>query len=525
MKTKVFWFLSLLVVLGIVLAAKGHAEDYTTVFGKIYRIKVLQTDPIHMDETGKWSCQFVLSQSDLISDQAYIDSESTCTTGSFQFDILVNGQSVCKSGGGHGRWSGSVLGIDMNRFVVGTNTIELLDTSDRNTTGGVVRNIQLLLKAMGKVDWQENLPIDEYYVWYPGDPHTHTTFSDGSNNIPQQVDDGKKRGLKFIGISDHYEQIDSKEKEPAKLGRPWNLSGVDIGWSDYLRNCREQSNDKEFVVLPCTEITTFWRAEPETKDASHVLELGLTEDKSDPVIDTLQSQFDTQSRVIKHIQSLGHLSIAAHSALISRVNFGLRPWEQQRNRFDHRTEEAYKGINGVEFFNCANNEQEEEVLDWYLSMIAKHWPVFAATGSDLHNWVKLISNQKERSKRKFWVKAKELTLSSLLEGMMSGRTYASAHNVRLNCMNHTPGFAKQKVKEAFLQFGIRVDNNDKPQKLACFLYRDGRQVDSQSFPISWDQSNCDYEFKDREVTFGEHWYVFVVKNYIVTSPVVLEVGN
>jgi hypothetical protein len=319
-------------------------------------------------------------------------------------------------------------------------------------------------------------------------------------------------GMSYIIVTDHYEQIASLEKPPAKAG--W-LTGRPVcsGWENYIADC-EAAHTSDFRTYAGTEITTKWNAEPDTVDESHTLGLGLSKKSSDSVIDdTCDRKFDAQAALIKQMNVLGWLPTEAHPTLISTSKFALTPWSWERLRCDRRSEDAYLGICGTELFNCLTEKQGQEALEWYLSMNAKHQSVYVESGCDSHGWAAKLTGDDERWKRVTLVMP-TISDQPVIDGLKAGRSIATALGAKLIDASLFPGFNPRKTN-APVKFAFVYDLKG-ASKAECCLYRDGELIKTET------DLNRFY-YCDEDVAAGVHWYVFVIKGMIVTSPIVLDV--
>ncbi len=364
--------------------------------------------------------------------------------------------------------------------------------------------VTLALLMSARLAWAE---------WYQGIVHVHTTFSDGSDNIPQRVAKAKRAGCKFLVVTDHYEQIASSAKTPAKwYGQVVANPGVDIGFKDYRRNCDEQTLNGSFVTIPGAEVQTVWHAEPSTIDYSHTLALGnITE-----LYRNESRQPTSQRDVIAWINRNGLLAVAAHPVLISTRSATSTPWERQRFRYDRRSPEAYEGLKGIEFFNSQTAEQDAETLSWYLGLLKKGQRVFVTSGCDSHGWKD--PSDSERWQRRTYVYIEDkLTSKNLLGAIRAGRTIATAHGAKLSDLNCVPGttYAVDRPVISFrLEFGKRLT-----QSKSIHLYRDGKIVAKDSLRAG--ESARSYRFEDTQASTGLHLYTIVVEQALVTSPICL----
>lgn len=350
--------------------------------------------------------------------------------------------------------------------------------------------------------------------WMPGIIHCHTTFSDGSGNIPQRALRARQEGCLFMIVTDHNDEIPNKNKPSAQwYGRPFNPRGVDVGFADYVRECREQTCSG-FVCIPGLEIAAKWQAEDDTLDESHTLALGAYGTRSDRILDRIQFGTDQQVNVIRRINQLGMLSVAAHPKLISTLSATFPPWEWQRNRYDLRSPDRYAGIQGIEFFNDKTDEQETDTLEWYLSMVRARRPVFVTAGNDSHGWGDLDDD--ERWQKKTWIKTTRVNANSILDAISHGYTCATAKEIRIVNVGVMRPYTRIMYEPPKVATNIECDQGF-PSDLV--IYRDG--IEMYRMPVAG-QTSIPAVLADGDATVGVHWYVLYMKGALVSSPIIVD---
>ncbi len=394
--------------------------------------------------------------------------------------------------------------------------------------------------------------------WYPGVIHVHTTFSDGTDCVPERVEKAKGLGYKFLIITDHYEQIATTDKPVARsYQRALNLEGVDYGFEDYVRNCTEQTKNGEFVTIPGAEIQAIWQAEPNTYDMSHTLALGSLQDSSsdDPynllpmgsgempaqaeVIsgdpNKLLPKALTQAQMVARVNDkMRMLSVAAHPTLISDVQAKWPQWEHERCRYDLREPSAYGGIRGVEFFNCATVQQNHDVLAWYLSLVKQKrelkqkWDVFVTSGCDSHTSLEPDTPKSQgdsnRWKRVTWVFADSLSTNGILKALGDGQCYAASNGAYIKEMNYRPGKLVQKVDRPAFKFTVSFPTAITAPK-TIVMYCDGDEIVDSRRTFKIGLRNLSYEWNDTAASVGEHWYVLWIDGCLVTAPLWIDVQD
>lgn len=345
--------------------------------------------------------------------------------------------------------------------------------------------------------------------------HLHTTFSDGSDNIPQRVRQAKAEGCSFSIFSDHYEQIPLKNKGG-------DYAGTDFGFADYLRNCQEQTS-ADFICIPGAEIASFWNPEPNKTACSHTLILGFGDYDFGPQqrqLVELQMKNGTQQAIINRIKEIGYLSVAAHPTLITDMSLRWHFWRGSDFRYDLRP--ANEQPNGLEMFNVENRNQQEDLVRRYLHLVNQKIPIFVTSGCDSHKWFPWRPEQDHQLwGRQTGVYADALTQQAILEGLKHGHSYAANYRAH-GYLSPLPGFTAQRVDKAEFRCSVVFEKPTDSSK-TIRIYRDGQLVEKsvQDYPAGFRQ--IDYSFVDEDVTEGEHWYVLEVPMTLITSPIVLNI--
>lgn len=376
--------------------------------------------------------------------------------------------------------------------------------------------------------------------WYPGLVHVHSTFSDGRDNVPRCVEKAKETGYKFMIITDHYELIAATDKGNAKTYQsPLNHGGVDYGFADYVRNCKEQTKDGEFVTIPGAEVSASWHSGSDTWDSSHTLALGpLGSSSAEDPYSLLLKQTGpmptpadvisgdpnkllpkasalTQAEAIACVNEKMHmLPVAAHPTLVSDVSFTDRPWEPLRCRYDLSSPDKYAGIKGVEFFNVCKVQQNHDVLAWYLSLVKQRQPVFVTSGCDSHT-----AGVTDSWQRVTWVFADSLNSKGILKALGDGQSYAAANGACIKEINYRPGKSVQTVDRPEFRFTIWFLGKAVSSPKTIVMYRDGAEVADSRRTFKKGLTDLKYEWNDTTASAGEHWYVLWIDGCLVTSPI------
>lgn len=349
------------------------------------------------------------------------------------------------------------------------------------------------------------------YKWYPGIVHLHTTYSDGIRSMRDNVTKAKNLGLKFIVITDHASYMGEKEE---------NFTGeMTTRYERYKAEAKSFNQPDHFAVFSSLEVSAKWHAEPDTTDTADTIGITFGTTHWDPIMSDLDQKEGVQAKVIKRFNSLSCLPIAAHPTLIVTKSFDTKPWRWTRMRYDRRDPSAYEGLCGIEFFNCTTDEQNEEIVRWYLSLIKEGRNIFVTSGCDSHGFISTDSLDSERWKRVTWVLSTLLNDECLYWGIQKGMTYAACHGFSIVDFTYCPGFAPQKMSTSMINFTVKMPKGTK--KLEAFIYRDGEKIVGMIGASEYD--GIRYKFEDTKATPGIHRYVFEIPNRLITSPIVIDV--
>ncbi|MFA6423194.1 MAG: hypothetical protein WCW17_01950 [Patescibacteria group bacterium] len=439
----------------------------------------------------------------------------------------------------------------VEKLSVLSKTLSPLMTFMDSHQGTPISRLEIVQKAIADFHRNKDLFISDSdkeklvkkAAWYRGILHLHTTFSDGSDNIPQRVLMAKSSGCQYAFISDHYNQINSVHKEPAERFHITNPRGLDKGFADYIRNCQEQTTSG-FVAIPAAELSSPWNAEFDTEDSAHTLALGPI--IQDEILDKLDGQKNSQSKVLSRIREVGMFPVAAHPRLISSF-YGKA---QKHFRYDLSTPRYYKGTRGIGFFNQSYKE-DLDTLDWYCKLIQAalkeecDFPV-AVSENDSHGLDKAIAvvskdlaenlqlDDKERWTHITFAMTKGLSSKGILDAYEDGQTYATRGYACLTSMNQFPSGASQYAVEKpsfrFTLAFIRYKNGKPepikvPTEIKITMYRDGEIVKESIKKYKKGTSKCQYFWSEPKDITTRHAYFLFVDNFLVTSPFIFDPYN
>ncbi len=348
--------------------------------------------------------------------------------------------------------------------------------------------------------------------WYPGIIHVHSTFSDGSDNIAQRAESAKQAGASFIIITDHLDQLNSRDKPPAKAGRIANPKAVDVGTDNYIGTCKNCSVGS-IVTIPGVEVSNTWGT-----DDAHTLALGSLDTSVCQSLKSTGSQAATIDVINKH-----SISVAAHPFCTSAASAQPRFWEKGRFCSDTSDSAVCANIMGVEFFNDKTSAQTGKTLSWYLSLLAKHRDVFVTSGCDSHGWGE--PDDLERWERKTWVWTDNPSADGFLDAIVKGRTYASAQGAYITEMNYRPGGVQSVTSTPTFSIKLVLPTGiaNAVRGSSAVMYRDGSELTGSRRTLRSLGRALEYSWTDTEASPGLHYYVFWVEPYIVTSPIKIHV--
>lgn len=205
-------------------------------------------------------------------------------------------------------------------------------------------------------------------VYYKISPHIHTTLSDGKKTPGELCEDYKAAGYDAVVLTDHW-----------KYGMEQTLCGLLV-----LSGCEYNHGGRDTV-----------------DGVMHILGIGMA---NDPMI----PRDATRQKIVDGILSEGGIAVLAHPA-----------WSL------NSTEEAKKlsGIAFTEIYNAVSEAHESlrAYSDHFLDLMANsgtYYGVFAA--DDAHYY-----DGSDDKRGWIMVKAKELTVPSILKALRDGDFYAT----------------------------------------------------------------------------------------------------
>lgn len=314
-------------------------------------------------------------------------------------------------------------------------------------------------------------------VWWKGNLHTHSLWSDGDDYPEMIMDWYKSNGYDFVALSDHnilaegekwinvsrqvsQEQIFKDYLE--KFGEEW----VDHKQSDEKTLVRLKTLEEyrklfekpgEFLIIKSEEITDRYGNKPIHINATNIQKLILPRG-GNSVKEVMQNNIDA---VLAQREATG-VPMFPH---LNHPNFG---WGV--------TMEDIMGLSGERFFEIYNghplvhNEGDslhpgtEEMWDKILTHYLKNGkpPIYGLATDDSHNYHIFGDNKSNPGRGWLMVRAKELSAVALIDAMEKGDFYSST-GVELEKLHFAKGQLQVAVKEeenisyTILFYGSRGD--------------------------------------------------------------------
>lgn len=276
-------------------------------------------------------------------------------------------------------------------------------------------------------------------VWYKGNLHTHSYWSDG-DEFPELIMDWyKKNGYQFIGLSDHntlaagekWKKItksklyeDSFTKYLEKYGKDWVTYKVDSGRTivklKTLAEYRSLFEDKNFLILQSEEITSRFKNKPIHMNATNIQTI-IGPQSGNSVTEVMQKTVDA---VLKQREETG-VPMIAH---VNHPNFGFGVSVQ--DMIDLKGERFFEVYNGHPYVNNYGDSLHpgmEEMWDRInVAYLDRAQPImYGLATDDSHNYHQFGKTFSNSGRGWVMVKAKALTPEALIEALESGQFYSS----------------------------------------------------------------------------------------------------
>lgn len=305
-------------------------------------------------------------------------------------------------------------------------------------------------------------------VWYKGNLHTHSYWSDG-DEFPELIMDWyKNHGYQFIGLSDHntlatgekWKKIaksklyeDSFAKYLEKYGKDWVTHKIDSGRTlvklKTLAEYRPLFEDKNFLIIPSEEITSRFENKPIHMNATNVQTI-IGPQFGNSVTEVMQKTIDA---VLKQREETG-VPMILH---LNHPNFG---WGVSvQDIIDLKGErffEVYNGHPAVNNYGDSLRPGTEEMWDRInVAYLNRGQPIlYGLATDDSHNYHQFGKAFSNSGRGWVMVKAKALTPESLIEALEAGEFYAST-GITLEQLSYNKRKLTVAVKpEAGIQYMI-----------------------------------------------------------------------
>jgi hypothetical protein len=276
-------------------------------------------------------------------------------------------------------------------------------------------------------------------VWYKGNLHTHSYWSDG-DEFPELIMDWyKKNGYQFIGLSDHntlaagekwkmiaksklYE--DSFMKYLEKYGKDWVTYKVDSGRTivklKTLAEYRPLFEDKNFLIIQSEEITSRFENKPIHMNATNIQTI-IGPQSGSSVTEIMQKTVDA---VLKQREETG-VPMIPH---LNHPNFGFGVSVQ--DIIDLKGERFFEVYNGHPYVNNYGDSLHpgmEEMWDRInVAYLNRGQAImYGLATDDSHNYHQFGKTFSNSGRGWVMVKAKALTPEALLLALEAGQFYAT----------------------------------------------------------------------------------------------------
>ncbi len=299
---------------------------------------------------------------------------------------------------------------------------------------------------------------NEKSVWYKGNLHTHTYWSDGDAFPEMVLDWYKSNGYEFISLTDHniLQQGEKWKKIPKsniyqtafqeyleKYGEEWVEYREDSSGTHVKLKTEEEYlplfADEHFMIMRGEEITDGFEGKPLHMNATNVQEL-IEPRHGESVAETLQNNIDA---VLEQRQVTGQ-PVMPH---INHPNFG---WgisvDDMKALRGERFFEVFNGHPFVRNYGDSVHLSTEEMWDQInVAYFKRGQPLMYGIATDdshhYHQFGPLFSNS---GRGWVMVKAEKLEPNTIVEAMEAGQFYAST-GVVLNELYQSDGRIKFEI--------------------------------------------------------------------------------
>lgn len=302
--------------------------------------------------------------------------------------------------------------------------------------------------------------IAQSEIWYKGNLHTHSYWSDG-DEFPELIMDWyKKHGYQFIGLSDHntlaagekwkmiaksklYE--DSFAKYLEKYGKDWVRYKVDSGRTivklKTLAEYKPLFEDKNFLIIQSEEITSRFENKPIHMNATNIQTI-IGPQSGSSVTEIMQKTVDA---VLKQREETG-IPMIPH---LNHPNFGFGVSVQ--NIIDLKGErffEVYNGHPAVNNYGDSLHPGMEEMWDRInVAYLNRGQAImYGLATDDSHNYHQFGKTFSNSGRGWVMVKSKALTPEALISALEAGEFYSST-GVTLDQLSYRKHKLAINVKE------------------------------------------------------------------------------
>jgi hypothetical protein len=296
-------------------------------------------------------------------------------------------------------------------------------------------------------------------VWYKGNLHTHSYWSDG-DEFPEMIMAWyKSQGYQFVGLSDHNTVADGEkwvkvikskayedgfQKYLNTYGEKWVTYKVDSGRThvklktyDEYRKLFEDSN---FLILKSEEITDRFEGKPIHMNATNIQSL-INPQGGTSVLDVMQRNVDA---VLKQRSETGK-PIMPH---INHPNFYYAiSTEDMINLKGERFFEVYNGHPLVHNYGDSTRPGTEQMWDQInMAYLRQGKPLmYGLATDDSHNYHMFGGAYSNAGRGWVMVQAEALNAESLIHAMEAGSFYSST-GVTLSRVRFDKNRIELKVK-------------------------------------------------------------------------------
>jgi hypothetical protein len=276
-------------------------------------------------------------------------------------------------------------------------------------------------------------------IWFKGNLHTHTYWSDGDEFPEMVLDWYKSNGYDFIALSDHNTTAQGEKwmviaKSPMyeesfqmyleRFGSEWVTYKTDTGRIQVkLKTFDEYKSkmaDEKFLIIPAEEITNYASNSPVHVNATN-LQKFIPAPNGNTVLEAMQKSVDA---VLEQREQTG-VPMFPH---INHPNFY---WaitlEDMISLKGERFFEVYNGHPLVRNYGDSAHLSTEQMWDKInIAYAVRKQPLMLGLATDdSHNYHQFGSSFSNAGRGWVMVQAKRLDAASLIEAMEAGKFYAS----------------------------------------------------------------------------------------------------